>query len=87
MKKRAELAGLAVTGAEFLVRVIPGASADTVEVAPDGSGLRIRVTAVPENGKANAAVKKVLARAPGVAKSRLLLVRGQTGRDKLFRLD
>ena len=42
---------------------------------------------VPEDGKANAAVIKLLAKALGVAKSRLVLVRGATSRDKLFRID
>ena len=37
-------------------------------------------------GKANRAVAELLARALGVAKSRLELVRGQTARDKVFRL-
>ena len=54
-------------------------------VAEDGS-LRAYVTTVPENGKANAAVLKLLSKALGVPKSRLELVRGATARDKLFRV-
>jgi hypothetical protein len=45
------------------------------------------VTVVPEDGKATAAVVKLLAKALGVAKTRLTLLRGETSRDKLFRLD
>jgi len=45
------------------------------------------VTVVPEGGKATAAVVTLLAKALGVAKSRLTLLRGATGRDKVFRLD
>ena len=38
--------------------------------------VHIRVTATPEDGKANAAVRKLLARAMGIAPSRLTLVGG-----------
>ncbi len=67
------------------MRVTPKASRDRI-VAEDGI-LRIYVTTVPEDGKANAAVQKLLAKAMGVAKSRLTLIRGQTSRDKCFRLE
>ena len=53
----------------------------------DDGAIRVTVTTVPEDGKANAAVVKLLAKALGVAKSRLVLVRGATSRDKVFRLD
>jgi len=82
---RTDLSHLAVTGAEIAVRVTPKASRDRI-VAEDGI-LRIYVTTVPEDGKANAAVQKLLAKAMGVAKSRLTLIRGQTSRDKCFRLE
>lgn len=45
------------------------------------------VTAVPEDGRANRAVQDLLAEALGVAKTRLVLLRGATARDKVFRLD
>lgn len=80
-----DLSHLARPGAEIAVRVTPKASRNAV-VAEDGA-IRIHVTVVPEGGKANAAVAKLLARALGVAKTRLTLVRGETARDKIFRLD
>jgi uncharacterized protein YggU (UPF0235/DUF167 family) len=46
----------------------------------------VRVTATPEAGKANAAVLALLAKALGVPKSALSIVRGETGRDKRVRL-
>jgi uncharacterized protein YggU (UPF0235/DUF167 family) len=46
----------------------------------------VRVTVPPEDGKANAAVRELLARALGVAKTRLVLLRGASARDKVFRL-
>ena len=51
-----------------------------------GGAIRIAVTAQPEDGRANAAVTKALAKALGVAQGRLVLVRGDTSRDKVFRL-
>ena len=47
----------------------------------------IRVTCIPEDGKANRAVTKLLAKALGLPPSRLTLLRGQTGRDKTFRVE
>ncbi|PRY25581.1 hypothetical protein CLV78_102761 [Aliiruegeria haliotis] len=78
------LAHLVVEGGELAVRVTPKASRNAVEAS--GEELRVYVTAVPEGGKANAAVQKLLAKALGVPKSRLELVRGATSRDKVFRL-
>lgn len=80
-----DLSHLALPGAEIAVRVTPRASRNAVVV--DGEIIRVLVTVVPEDGKANSAVVKLLAKALGVAKSRLELVRGATSRDKLFRLD
>lgn len=74
-------------GRSFSVRVTPKASRNGVRPGPEGGAdLLIAVTIVPEDGKANAAVVKLLAKALGVPKSRLDLVRGATGRDKVFRV-
>lgn len=80
-----DLRHLALPGTELSVRVTPKASRNALVAAPEG--LRAYVTVVPEDGKANAEVTKMLAKALGVAKSRLTLVRGKTAREKLFRLD
>ncbi len=82
--KKGELADLALPGAEISVRVTPKASRNAVELGE--TGLRVYVTTVPEGGKANAEVAKLLARALGVPKSDLTLIRGETSRDKVFRL-
>lgn len=79
-----DLRHLAIPGAEIAVRVTPKARRNAV-VAEDGT-IRVYVTTVPEDGKATAAVVDLLARALGVARSRLDLIRGATARDKLFRL-
>jgi uncharacterized protein len=44
--------------------------------------LRVRVSAVPDKGKANAAVVALLARAFDVPKSAVSLVSGETARQK-----
>lgn len=79
-----DLSHMAQPGTEFTVRVTPKASRNAV-VAEDGA-IRVYVTTVPEDGKANAAVVKLLAKALGVPKSRLELIRGATSRDKTFRV-
>lgn len=80
-----DLSHLARDGAEIAVRVTPRASRNAVEA--EGGTIRVRVTAPPEDGKANAAVQKLLAKALCVPKSRLSLVRGATARDKVFRVE
>ncbi|RWR12371.1 DUF167 domain-containing protein [Paenirhodobacter populi] len=80
-----DLSHLAVPGTEIALRVTPRASRNALVLTEDG--LRAYVTVVPEDGKANAEVVKLLAKALGIAKSRLVLVRGQTARDKVFRVD
>ena len=69
--EKAMLSYLAVEGKEFAVRVTPGGRRNAIEICNDT--LRIWVTDAPEGGKANAAVQRLLARALGVAKSRLVL--------------
>jgi uncharacterized protein YggU (UPF0235/DUF167 family) len=66
--------------------VTPNAGADRIEGAEqrdDGTAvLRLRVKAVPDRGKANAAVIALLAKALGVPKSAVTLVAGDTARLK-----
>lgn len=83
--EKGELAHLAVAGAEFAVRVTPRSRRPGVTL--EAGVLRVAVTAPPEDGRANAAVAEALAHALGVAKGRLVLLRGATSRDKLFRLE
>ncbi len=83
--KKGSLSHLAVPGAEIAVRVTPNASRNAVVEA--AGQLRVYVTAVPEGGRANDEAARILARALGVAKTALVLVRGQAARDKVFRLN
>ncbi|MCP5074131.1 MAG: DUF167 domain-containing protein [Rhodobacteraceae bacterium] len=82
-----ELTALAKPGSTFEVRVTPKASRNVVKLDPGPPPtIRVYVTAVPEGGKATAAVGKLLAKAIGVAKSDLELLRGATSRVKVFRV-
>ena len=49
--------------------------------------MKAYVTAPPEGGKANEAVVAVLAKALGVAKGRVTIVRGHRGRNKMVSID
>lgn len=85
MSKAADLRRLAVPETRIQVRVTPKAAANRIAVDADGL-IRVYVTTVPEGGKATAAVVQLLAKAIGIPKSRLELVRGETSREKLFRV-
>ena len=66
------------------LRVTPGARVEAVEI---GEGvLQMKVRAKAKEGEANEAVLALLAQALGVATSRLRMLRGATGRDKLVQL-
>jgi uncharacterized protein YggU (UPF0235/DUF167 family) len=46
--------------------------------------LRVAVSAAPEKGKANEAVREVLAEALGCRPSQVVILTGETSRDKMF---
>ena len=61
---------------------------DGLEAAADGEEhLKVRVSAVPEKGKANQALIAFLAKKLGLAKSKLSLISGETQRKKILRID
>ncbi len=59
---------------------------NAIELDDDGR-IRVRVTAVPERGKANAAVVALIAKTLGLSKRSIAVVRGHTSRDKLIAVD
>lgn len=61
--------------ARLKVKVVPGASRDEV-AGWQGAALRVRVTAPPERGRANAAVEELLARLLGLPRRRVRVVAG-----------
>ena len=71
-------------GAALAVRVTPRASRnEIVEVQSDGT-VRIHITAPAHEGKANEELIEFLAEIFGVPKSRIDIVAGANGRDKLI---
>jgi len=70
--------------ARIPVRVTPRAARDAVEGFDAAGAVRVRVTAAPADGAANAAVAKLLAKALGLPSRDVVLVSGATARQKLF---
>src|SRR6266542_2031726 len=68
------------------VRVQPRAARAAITGWRDDA-LAVRVTAPPVDGAANAAVSALLAEALDVPPSRVRVVRGERGRDKLVRIE
>ncbi len=83
--KDIDLSYLAQSGKPFEVVVTPKASRNRIKL--DGANIRVYVTTVPENGKATAAVIKLLSKAIGVPKSKIKLICGAISKHKLFQID
>lgn len=75
-------------GIRLSLRVTPNAGRDVIEGVETRPGagpqLRVRVRDVPDKGRANKAVLKLLATALKVPASSLTLVCGETARDKII---
>jgi len=67
------------------VKVTPGAREEPVTLTPDAVLVKVRAPA--DKGAANAAVLAVVARALGLARSRVRLLRGATSREKLLAVE
>jgi uncharacterized protein len=76
-----ELAG----GVEFAVRVAPRASRDAIEGEYAGA-LKVRLTAPPVDGRANEALRKLLAERLKVAISAVRILGGEKSRNKRVRI-
>jgi uncharacterized protein YggU (UPF0235/DUF167 family) len=73
-------------GCRIAVRVQPRARADEIAGERDGK-LLARVRAAPEQGRANEALCRLVGRAAGVPPSRVRVLRGASGREKLLQVD
>lgn len=71
--------------ATLTVRVVPRAAHNRVEGWQDGV-LKVRLQAPPVEGRANAALADVLARALGIGRGNVDILRGETARTKLVRI-
>jgi uncharacterized protein YggU (UPF0235/DUF167 family) len=68
------------------IRLTPRAARERLATGPDG-GFVAHVTAPPVDGAANDALCRLVAKAAGVAPSRVTVVRGQRGRQKVVRVE
>ena len=66
------------------VRATPGARSETITIT--GTGVGVKVRAKQQDGAANTAVIRLVARALDLAPSRVELLRGATSREKLLRI-
>lgn len=73
------------------IRLTPKASSDRIgemRRLPDGTEqLTVYVTAVPENGKANDALLRLLSKHLNIPVSRLAVIKGATSRNKVVAVD
>lgn len=67
------------------LRVSPGAAASQV-VGRHGDGWKVRVAAAPEGGRANEALRRLLADTLGLPTAGVTVVSGHSGRDKIVEL-
>ena len=72
--------------AQISIRLQPRAKREEV-VGERGGAIVVRVTAPPVDGKANAALCQLIARLVRVSSTRVAVVRGQTSRDKVVRVE
>jgi uncharacterized protein (TIGR00251 family) len=72
--------------ADVAIRLQPRAKREEV-VGERAGAIVIRVTAPPVDGKANAALCAFIAKAARVPSSHVGVVRGQTSRDKVVRVE
>ena len=73
------------TGITLRVRVQPKASRNEI-LGFREEILRLRVTAPPEDGKANSAVVHLVAKALDLSRNQLEIIRGHSSRNKLIRV-
>jgi uncharacterized protein (TIGR00251 family) len=71
-------------GAAIAVRVTPRMSKNEIYEILDNGTVKIRLTAPPVDGKANAALAEFLAKILNVPIGNIEIVAGITGRDKLI---
>jgi len=76
---------MAAASTRVRLRVSPGAGRAQI-VGRHGDAWKVRVTAAPEQGRANDAVLRLLADALGLPRDALVLVSGHGARDKIVEL-
>ena len=72
-------------GKVIKVRVVPGSKKRSIEAF--AGGLKVRLTAVPVDGKANKALIEVLASHYGIRRSVVRILKGARSKDKTVVID
>ena len=73
-------------GVRLPIKVVPGASRNSI-AGWLGDALKVRVTAPPERGRANAAVEGLIADALGLPRQDARVVAGMTSTRKLIEIE
>jgi len=74
-----------VSEANLTIRLQPRAKRNAILEEREGV-LRVSVAAAPVEGRANAALCKLIAKRAGIARSRVSVIGGQRSREKLVRV-
>ena len=69
------------------MRITPRASRNEIHEILDDGTVKIRITAPPVDGQANKAIIDFLSDVLNVPKSKLEIVAGQTGKDKIIAVE
>jgi uncharacterized protein len=69
------------------VRLTPNGGRDAIDGLDREGQLKTRVSAVPEDGKANKALIALLAKSLRVPKSAIVFISGETSRKKILRIE
>jgi uncharacterized protein (TIGR00251 family) len=72
--------------ASLVIRLQPRAKRNAIVEERDGV-LRVSVAAAPVDGRANAALCKLIAKRAGVARGRVSVVRGERSREKVVQVE
>ena len=70
---------------QIKIRVITNAKITAIK--PDGDTLKVYLPVIPEKGKANKALIKVLAEYYDVPKSAIAIIRGERSKNKTVRIE
>jgi len=70
---------------EYRVKVITNAERNQIIEQTDDF-LKVKITASPEKGKANAKLVELLAQEFGIAKSQIAIIQGLKNRNKIIRI-
>ena len=72
---------------DLTVRLQPRAKRNEIVDERDDGVLRVSVAAAPVEGRANAALCKLIAKRAGIARGRVSVIRGERSRDKVMRIE